>query len=93
MIACVHIIDKSLHRKQADFLAKFRGFSKSYKLPFVDDANAMAQCLCFLDVVRGEKNRDALKSEASYQFPYAPPRLNIQAHGWLIKKEDTGFMH
>src|SRR5262249_27152636 len=59
----------------------------------VNDRQAVAQALRFVNVMSGEQNRAAALLEAAHDLPQLPAALRVQAGGRLIEKQDAGISH
>ena len=57
--------------------------------PLRDDADAVGHLLGFVDVVRGQDDRDAGSLQPAHQRPHVAPQLDVDAGGRLVEEQDA----
>ncbi len=75
-------------RNGANHCPKLFGRPQRHELALVDDADAVAQLLRFVDVVRGEKDGCALAADSANHLVEQIARPRVESGCWLVHEED-----
>src|SRR2546425_571110 len=92
----IGLLQVSLQHKQliaTEAFLKFRQRAFGQQSAVIDDADANAQRLRFLQVVRCVKDCRAFGTQLAHEFENVRARLRVDANGRLVQEQQFGPMH